>query len=47
MEGDLSAADVGSLKVAELKEHLQKRGLSTKGLKGELAARLSEVRAHF
>ena len=40
---DLSAAIVSKLKVAELKEELSMRCLSTKGKKGELATRLLVV----
>jgi hypothetical protein len=40
----LSVDAVASLKVNELKDHLQSCGLSTKGLKPELSARLIEVR---
>lgn len=37
----VSAADVPKLKVADLKAELTARGLETKGLKAELAARLT------
>ena len=40
---ELKVEDVSALKVADLKNELQQRGLSTKGLKQELANRLTEV----
>ncbi|GAQ83039.1 apoptotic chromatin condensation inducer in the nucleus [Klebsormidium nitens] len=39
----MDQAQIGQLKVAELKEELKKRGLPLKGLKAELAERLSEA----
>lgn len=37
------AIDIATLKVAELKKHLQERGLSTSGLKADLASRLQDA----
>lgn len=39
----LSADDVKGMKVADLRSALEERGLSTKGLKADLAARLTEA----
>lgn len=38
-------AELRKLKVAELREQLQERGLDTKGVKDELVARLAEAQA--
>ncbi|KAI9359209.1 poly polymerase 3-like protein [Zopfochytrium polystomum] len=42
-DGALTADDVAAMTVAELKEELEKRGLSAKGRKQELADRLTEA----
>lgn len=44
-DGAAASLDVGSLKVAELKEELAKRDLPTNGLKKDLASRLEEALA--
>jgi hypothetical protein len=40
---DVTAAGLGKLTVAVLKERLAERGLETKGLKADLVARLAEA----
>ena len=40
---DLTAEQVGAMKVVELRAELQRRGMDTRGLKRELAARLTQA----
>ena len=41
---ELTEAEIGRLKVSDLKIELEKRGLPTKGVKNDLKTRLLQVR---